>query len=36
VPYAAYHSAHDVPSVVDRRQLARSGAVVWAWIRSLR
>ena len=36
VPYAAYHSARDVPSVVDRRQLARSGAVVWAWLRSLR
>ena len=35
VPYAAYHSARDVPSVVDRRQLARAGAVVWAWIRSL-
>jgi hypothetical protein len=36
VPYAAYHSARDVPSVVDRGQLARSGAVVWAWLRSLR
>lgn len=36
VPYPAYHSERDVPSVVDRRQLARSGAVVWAWIRSLR
>ncbi|WP_235508608.1 M28 family metallopeptidase [Terrabacter sp. Root85] len=36
VPYAAYHSATDVPTVVDRRQLARSGAVLWAWIRSLR
>ncbi|GAB3876192.1 hypothetical protein GCM10028802_13660 [Terrabacter terrigena] len=35
VPYAAYHSAGDVPSVVDRRQLARSGAVVLAWLRSL-
>ena len=36
VPYAAYHSARDVPSVVDRGQLERSGAVVWAWLRSLR
>jgi Zn-dependent M28 family amino/carboxypeptidase len=35
VPYAAYHSAGDVPSVVDRGQLGRSGAVLWAWIRSL-
>jgi hypothetical protein len=35
VPYAAYHSSADVPSVVDRRQLARSGNVVWAWLRSL-
>ncbi|WP_156023024.1 M28 family metallopeptidase [Terracoccus sp. 273MFTsu3.1] len=36
VPYAAYHSSTDVPAVVDRGQLARSGAVLWAWIRSLR
>jgi hypothetical protein len=36
VPYAAYHSSGDVPSVVDRGQLTRSGAVLWAWIRSLR
>jgi Zn-dependent M28 family amino/carboxypeptidase len=36
VPYAAYHSAGDVPSVVDGGQLARSGAVLWAWILSLR
>jgi hypothetical protein len=36
VPYAAYHSARDVPSVVDRRQLERTGAVLWSWLRSLR
>lgn len=36
VPYAAYHSAADVPAVVDARQLTRSGAVVWAWVRALR
>jgi Zn-dependent M28 family amino/carboxypeptidase len=36
VPYAAYHSARDVPSVVDPRQLERVGATVWAWLRSLR
>jgi Zn-dependent M28 family amino/carboxypeptidase len=35
VPYPAYHSERDVPSVIDRRQLARSGAVVWSWLRSL-
>ena len=36
VPYAAYHSPRDVLSVIDRRQLTRTGAVVWAWLRSLR
>ena len=36
VPYAAYHSARDVPSVVDPRQLERVGAALWAWLRSLR
>jgi len=36
VPYAAYHSSRDVPTVVDRRQLVRSGAVLWSWLRSLR
>jgi hypothetical protein len=36
VPYAAYHSAADVPSVTDRRQLTRVGAVVWSWLRSVR
>lgn len=35
VPYAAYHSARDVPSVIDRRQLGRTGSVVWSWLRSL-
>lgn len=32
-PYAAYHSAADVPSVVDRAQLARVGRLVTAWLR---
>ena len=36
VPYAGYHSGRDVPAVVDGGQLARAGALVWAWIRSLR
>src|SRR4051812_11203387 len=36
VPYPAYHSARDLPSVVDRGQLTRSGSVTWAWIRALR
>jgi Zn-dependent M28 family amino/carboxypeptidase len=35
IPYAAYHSRGDVPSVVDRRQLDRVGRTVWAWLRSL-
>lgn len=32
-PYAAYHSADDVPSVVDRDQLDRVGRIVLAWLR---
>jgi hypothetical protein len=36
VPYAGYHSARDVPSVVDPGQLERVGAAVWAWLRTLR
>ena len=32
-PYAAYHSAADVPSVVDRAQLARVGRLLTAWLR---
>jgi Zn-dependent M28 family amino/carboxypeptidase len=32
-PYAAYHSAADVPSVVSRAQLTRTGRVVLAWLR---
>lgn len=35
VPYAGYHSADDVPSMVDQRQLRRVGRIVWAWFRSL-
>jgi hypothetical protein len=31
--YAAYHSADDVPSVVSRAQLARTGRLAWAWLR---
>jgi Zn-dependent M28 family amino/carboxypeptidase len=31
--YAAYHSADDVPSVINRRQLERSGRLIWAWLR---
>jgi Zn-dependent M28 family amino/carboxypeptidase len=30
--YAAYHSAQDVPAVVDRAQLRRVGEVLWAWL----
>jgi len=35
VPYAGYHSADDVPSMVDQAQLRRVGRIVWAWLRSL-
>jgi aminopeptidase S len=35
IPYAGYHSAADVPRVVDRRQLDRVGRTVWAWLESL-
>jgi hypothetical protein len=31
IPYAAYHSARDLPRVVDRRQLERVGAIMTAW-----
>jgi hypothetical protein len=31
-PYAAYHSADDVPAVVSRDQLARAGRLVLAWL----
>jgi len=31
--YAAYHSAGDLPGVVDRRQLGRVGRVLWEWLR---
>ncbi len=32
-PYAAYHSAADVPSVVNRTELKRSGQLLWDWLR---
>ncbi|MCW2796473.1 M28 family peptidase [Nocardioides sp.] len=32
--YAGYHSASDVPSVVNRRQLDRTGRLIWAWLRA--
>ena len=35
VPYAAYHSSRDLPSVLDQGQLERTGAVLWAWLRSV-
>lgn len=34
VPYAAYHSAGDLPTVVDDRQLDRVGALMTAWLGS--
>ncbi|HSE10278.1 MAG TPA: M28 family peptidase [Nocardioidaceae bacterium] len=30
--YAAYHSADDVPTVVSRRQLGRTGRLAWTWL----
>lgn len=33
--YAAYHSADDLPGVVDRAQLARVGRLLTAWISGL-
>jgi Zn-dependent M28 family amino/carboxypeptidase len=35
-PYAAYHSANDVPAVVDPAQLARTATVVWTAMSALR
>jgi hypothetical protein len=32
-PYAAYHSAADVPRVVDPAQLERAARLVVAWLR---
>ena len=32
IPFAAYHSARDLPNVVDRRQLERVGAIMTAWM----
>jgi hypothetical protein len=31
-PYAAYHSAADVPAVVEITQLNRVGRLMWAWL----
>jgi hypothetical protein len=33
-PYAGYHSAGDVPSVVDPAQLGRTGRLIWDWLRA--
>ena len=35
-PYAAYHSAQDVPAVVDPEQLRRTGRVLWEFISRVR
>ena len=32
-PYAGYHSAADLPRVVNPRQLSRTGRLAWAWLR---
>ena len=33
-PYAGYHSAADVPAVVEPRQLQRVGELLSAWLRA--
>lgn len=33
-PFAGYHSAGDVPAVVNPAQLARTGRLAWAWLRT--
>lgn len=35
VPYAEYHSADDLPEVVDPDQLDRVGRIVWAWLQEV-
>jgi Zn-dependent M28 family amino/carboxypeptidase len=35
VPYPGYHSAGDIPSVVDPDQLGRVGTIMWTWLGSL-
>ncbi len=35
VPYPGYHSAGDVPSVVDPEQLGRVGTIMWTWLGTL-
>ncbi|MGH3386442.1 MAG: M28 family metallopeptidase [Nocardioidaceae bacterium] len=32
IDYPEYHSADDLPGVVDRWQLARTGRVAWSWL----
>jgi Zn-dependent M28 family amino/carboxypeptidase len=32
-PYAQYHSARDLPAVVDPAELGRVGQVLWEWLR---
>jgi hypothetical protein len=34
VPYPAYHSSADRPSVIDREQLRNVGMITWAWLQS--
>ena len=35
VPYPGYHSAGDIPSVVDPDQLGRVGTIMWTWLGTL-
>jgi hypothetical protein len=35
VPYDGYHSAGDVPNVVDAGQLDRVGTIVWHWLQAV-
>ena len=35
VPYPGYHSAGDMPGVVDPDQLGRVGTIMWTWLGTL-
>ena len=34
VPYPAYHSAADLPKVVEPAQLNKVGTIVWTWLQT--
>jgi len=36
IPYDGYHSAGDVPSVIDETQIQRVGRIMWRWLSTRR